>query len=191
MFSDFLSRLTQPQPDPLAEDDARLALTALLVRIARSDNDYADTEMARIDRISAQRYGLSPFEAAGLRAKAEDLEAEAPDTVRFTRAIKEAVPYDDRLGVVEALWSVVLADGQRTGEEDSLLRLVVSLLGVSDVDSALARQKGCQIVTAMLGMYDMPALQPANDRFWDLIRGHLGDGHNQLSRDPGFLGRLA
>lgn len=141
MFKDFLSRLTQPQPDPLADDDARLALTALLVRIARSDNDYADTEMARIDKISAQRYGLSPFEAAALRARAEDLEAEAPDTVRFTRAIKEAVAYDDRLAVVQAMWSVALADGQRSGEEDSLLRLVVSLLGVSDVDSARARQR--------------------------------------------------
>ena len=144
MFSDFLARLTQPAPDPLADDDARLALTALLVRIARSDNDYADTEMARIDKISAERYGLSPFEAAALRARAEDLEAEAPDTVRFTRAIKEAIAYDDRLGVVQAMWSVALADGQRTGEEDSLLRLVVSLLGVSDVDSALARQKAAK-----------------------------------------------
>nr|WP_170677580.1 TerB family tellurite resistance protein [uncultured Ruegeria sp.] len=144
MFKDFLSRLSQPQPDPLAEDDARLALTALMVRIARSDNDYADSEMARIDRISAERYGLSPFEAAGLRARAEDLESEAPDTVRFTRAIKEAVAYDDRLAVVQAMWSVALADGQRSGEEDSLLRLVVSLLGVSDVDSALARQKAAK-----------------------------------------------
>ncbi|MEX0276882.1 MAG: TerB family tellurite resistance protein [Ruegeria sp.] len=144
MFSDFLSRLTQPQPDPLADDDARLALTALLVRIARSDNDYADTEMARIDRVSAERYGLSPFEAAGLRARAEDLEAEAPDTVRFTRAIKDAVAYDDRLAVVQAMWSVALADGHRSEEEDSLLRLVVSLLGVSDVDSALARQKAAK-----------------------------------------------
>jgi uncharacterized tellurite resistance protein B-like protein len=144
MFSDFLSRLTQPQPDPLADNDARLALTALLVRIARSDNDYADTEMARIDRISTERYGLSPFEAAALRASAEDLEAEAPDTVRFTRAIKEAVAYEDRLAVVQAMWSVALADGHRTGEEDSLLRLVVSLLGVSDVDSALARQKAAK-----------------------------------------------
>lgn len=144
MFSDFLSRLTQPQPDPLVEDDARLALTALLVRIARSDNDYADTEMVRIDRISAERFGLSPFEAAALRARAEDLEAEAPDTVRFTRAIKEAIAYDDRLAVVQAMWSVALADGHRSGEEDSLLRLVVSLLGVSDVDSALARQKAAK-----------------------------------------------
>ncbi|MCX8955300.1 MULTISPECIES: TerB family tellurite resistance protein [unclassified Ruegeria] len=144
MFSDFLSRLTQPKPDPLVEDDARLALTALLVRLARSDNDYSDSEMARIDRISAERYGLSPFESAALRARAEDLEAEAPDTVRFTRAIKEAVAYENRLAVVQALWSVALADGHRTGEEDSLLRLVVSLLGVSDVDSALARQKAAK-----------------------------------------------
>ena len=144
MFSDFLSRLTQPQPAPLVEDDARLALTALLVRIARSDNDYAATELARIDRISVERYSLSPFEAASLRARAENLEAEAPDTVRFTRAIKEAVAYDDRLAVVQALWSVALADGQRTGEEDSLLRLVVSLLGVSDVDSARARQRAAK-----------------------------------------------
>lgn len=144
MFRDFLARLTEPQPDPLAEDDARLALTALLVRLARSDNDYADTEMARIDKVSAERYGLSPFEAAALRARAEDLEAEAPDTVRFTRAIKDAVAYEDRLSVVQALWSVALADGHRTGEEDSLLRLVVSLLGVSDVDSALARQRAAK-----------------------------------------------
>ncbi|SMO48871.1 TerB family tellurite resistance protein [Ruegeria faecimaris] len=144
MFSDFLSRLTQPQPAPFTDDDARLALTALLVRVARSDNDYADSEMARIDRISVERYDLSPFEAAGLRARAEDLEAEAPDTVRFTRAIKEAVAYDDRLAVVQALWSVALADGHRTGEEDSLLRLVVSLLGISDVDSAMARQKAAK-----------------------------------------------
>ncbi|WP_170455845.1 TerB family tellurite resistance protein [Ruegeria arenilitoris] len=144
MFNAFLSRLTQPQPDPLTDDDARLALAALLVRLARSDDDYADTEMSRIDKVLAERYDLSPFEAAGLRAQAEDLEAEAPDTVRFTRAIKDAVPYDHRLGVVQALWSVALADGQRSQDEDSLLRLVVSLLGVSDVDSALARQKAAK-----------------------------------------------
>ena len=144
MFNAFLSRLTQPQPAPLTDDDARLALAALLVRLARSDNDYADAEVSRIDRILAERYGLPPFESTALRAQAEDLEAEAPDTVRFTRAIKDAVPYDHRLSVVQALWSVALADGQRSGEEDSLLRLVVSLLGVSDVDSALARQKAAK-----------------------------------------------
>ena len=141
MFGELLKRLTQPEPDPLDFGDARLALTALLVRVARSDGDYDTEEIARIDRISAARYGLSPFEATALRRDAETLESEAPDTVRFTRAIKDAVPYEDRTGVIEALWQVVLADGERDEAEDALLRLVANLLGVSDVDSALARQR--------------------------------------------------
>ncbi|NVO54806.1 PhnD/SsuA/transferrin family substrate-binding protein [Rhodobacteraceae bacterium B1Z28] len=35
----------------------------------------------------------------------------------------------------------------------------------------------------MLGMYDMPTLQPANDRFWGLIRTQLGGGPSRLTRD--------
>lgn len=141
MFADFLNRLIRPEPAALAETDARLALTALLVRIARTDGDYAPSEIARIDRISAARYGLNEAQAADLRREAESLEAEAPDTVRFTRAIKAAVPYEDRRSVVEAAWSVVMADGSRAGEEDALMRLVASLLGVNDRDSNMARQR--------------------------------------------------
>jgi uncharacterized tellurite resistance protein B-like protein len=141
MFAEFLNRLTRPEPEPLPDPDSQLALTALLVRIARSDGDYAAAEVDRIDRIVATRYGLSPFEATKLRRQAEALEAEAPDTVRFTRAIKDAVPYEEREGVMEALWDVVLADDVRDHEEDALLRLVANLLGVNDRDSALARQR--------------------------------------------------
>ena len=117
MFSDFLKRLTQPDPAQLPDADARLALTALLVRIAKSDNDYAPAERAQINRIIGTRYGLNEAEIADLRSDAEALEAEAPDTVRFTRAIKDAVPYESRLDVIEALWSVVLADGTRSDDE--------------------------------------------------------------------------
>lgn len=141
MFADFLNRLTRPDPEPLPDADARLALAALLVRIARSDGTYDEAERGRIDRILATRYALSPFEAPSLRSEAEALEAEAPDTVRFTRAIKDAVPYEDREAVIEALWDVALADGERDYEEDALLRLVANLLGINDRDSALARQR--------------------------------------------------
>ena len=144
MFADFLKRLTAPEPAPLPDADARLALTALLVRVARSDGHYDADEQARIDTIAAQRYGLDPAGVATLRQDAETLESEAPDTVRFTRAIKDAVPYEARLDVVEALWQVVLADGVRAQEEDALLRLVANLLGVTDQDSARARQRVAQ-----------------------------------------------
>ena len=141
MFAEFLMRLTAPAPAPLPDTDARLALTALLVRVAKTDGSYDADEKARIDAITAHRYGLDPGNVAALRADAEQLETEAPDTVRFTRAIKDAVDYDNRLGVIEALWQVALADGVRSDEEDAVLRLVANLLGVSDRDSALARQR--------------------------------------------------
>lgn len=141
MFADLLRGLLAPEPQRLNDPDARLALAALMVRIARVDGDYSDVEINRIDRILSKRYALSPFDAIELRHKAEDLEAQAPDTVRFTRAIKDAVDYDHREGVIEALWEVVLADGTRDQEEDSLLRLLANLLGVNDRDSNLARQR--------------------------------------------------
>ena len=141
MFGEFLRRLTQPDPAPLEDSDARLALTALLVRVARSDHDYDNSERQLIEKIARNRFDLDTAEAAALLQEGEFLETEAPDTVRFTRAIKDAVPFDDRLGIVEALWEVVLADGIRSDEENALLRLVANLLGVSDTDSAMARQR--------------------------------------------------
>lgn len=141
MIADFLKRLIQPEPAPIAGGDARLALTGLLVRVAKTDGDFAASERAQILRVLDTRYGLTGDAAQTMLGDAETLEAQAPDTITFTRAIKEAVAYDDRLGVIEALWSVVLADGVREDEEDALLRLVASLLGVNDRDSAMARQR--------------------------------------------------
>ena len=144
MFGSFLKSLLEPQAEPLQDDDARLAMTALLVRLARADNEYAAAEIHRITQVIMARYELAEPEAIALRATAETLEQEAPDTVRFTRAIKDRVAYEDRIAVVEALWQVALADGNRDAEEDALLRLVISLLGFTDVDSASARRRVMQ-----------------------------------------------
>ncbi len=141
MFADLLRRLTDPAPARLPDADARLALGALLVRLARADGDYSPEEAQRILRILRTRYALNEADAAALRADCEVMEAEAPDTVRFTRAIKDAVSYEDREAVIEALWEIALADGQREAEEDALMRMVAPMLGVSDPDSARARQR--------------------------------------------------
>ena len=107
MIGDFLNRLLSAAPEPLSDTDARLAIAALLVRVARSDGDYASVEIANIDRVLATRYALTESDADALRREGEALEAEAPDTVRFTRAIKECVAYEERLAVIEALWKIV------------------------------------------------------------------------------------
>jgi uncharacterized tellurite resistance protein B-like protein len=141
MFDDVLNRLFGKSQRPLGGDDARLALAALLVRIAKSDADYAQAEIALIDDILAKRYAIDAGQAADLRAQAETVECNAPDTVRFTRAIKNAVPYEDRQDVLRALWQIVLADGHTDAEESAMLRLIAPMLGVSDRDSNLIRQQ--------------------------------------------------
>lgn len=141
MLGSLLTRLLGPAPAPLAAQDAKLALTALLVRLARTDGFYALEEVEAIDAILMERYDLDAFGAADLRRQAEDIEQTAPDTVRFTRALKEATALEEREAFLQALWSVALADGNRDSGEDSQMRMITSLLGLSDVQSALARQK--------------------------------------------------
>jgi len=142
MFDKLLKALLAPASSaPLPDSDARLALAALLVRVARTDHFYAAEEVERIEAILMNRYHLSPFEAADLRSRAEVLETQAPDTIRFTRALKDAVPIEDSAALVQALWSVALIDGARDGSEDQMLRLIANLLGLTDVESGLARQR--------------------------------------------------
>lgn len=141
MFGDILRRLTaEPDTSPMSLEDSRLALAALMVRLARQDDHYTRSEQEVIERVIRSRYGVDAAAARVLREEAERLEAEASDTVRFTRLIKDAVPYEEREGVIEALWRVALTDGVQA-EEHGLMRLVASLCGVSDVDSGLARQR--------------------------------------------------
>ncbi len=141
MFSDLLRHLTAAsETRDIHPDKSRLALAALMVRVARTDGNYTADERARIDRVLASQYRIDQGACQRLRAEAEIAEDGAPDTVQFTRLIKDAVPYEERSGIVEALWRVAAADGINA-DEHGLMRLVANLLGVSDVDSGLARQR--------------------------------------------------
>lgn len=138
MIKSFLDIFTPPQtPTDLPFPEA---FAALLVRLARADGDYAQSEIARIDQLLTLRFGYDATKVQALREAAETLEKDVGDTVRLTKPIKAAVAYEDRIDVVEALWSLSLADGARDYNEDGLMRLIVSLLGVNDRDSAFARQ---------------------------------------------------
>ncbi|WP_342772698.1 TerB family tellurite resistance protein [Paracoccus subflavus] len=126
---------------PLAPEDAEVAIAALLVRVARADDHYNAAEKGRIDDVLARMHGIDLADAAERRSVAEMIEAEAPDTVRFTRLIKDRVSPEDRAAIIHAMWQVALSDNHRDKDEESTIRLVSGLLGVTDRDSALQRQR--------------------------------------------------
>ena len=142
MAAGFFKRLLgATAPADLPERDARSAIAAVLVMAARADGAYEANEQAMVDEVLATRYGLNAAETLALRREGEDAETQSIDIYHFTKQIRAMIPIEDRIAIVEGLWRVVLADGQRDPHEDSLMRQLVDRLGLSPMDSALARQK--------------------------------------------------
>ncbi|MFN7004173.1 MAG: TerB family tellurite resistance protein [Roseinatronobacter sp.] len=128
------------RPAPVeARPKGDLSLAMLLVRAARIDGEYDPDEVALIRAALTRRFG--PERGTALLAEAEALEAQGGDTVHLTRGIKDIVPLEERGAVLQDLWRIVLSDNRRDPYEDGLMRLVTNLLGLSDRDSALARQE--------------------------------------------------
>lgn len=142
MLSDLLRRLKGDVGDqPLAAEDARIAVAALLVIAAHADHIYADAERAMIERVLADRYGVDAAGAAKLRADGEAAESASMDIYKFTALIKKAIPYEDRTSILDALWRVVLADAEREAHEEALMRRVTDLLGLDPRDNIEARRR--------------------------------------------------
>lgn len=143
MISKFLRRFVADAEDnsPLAEEEERTAVAALLVIAAHADHDYADAEKAQIERVLARRYELDPAGAAALRAEGEEAEHAAMDMYRFTSRVKQHIPYEERASVVEAMWHVVLSDKVRDPREETLMRRVTDLLGLDPRDSIDMRRR--------------------------------------------------
>lgn len=141
MLADLLRRLKGGDTAPLPPEDARIAIAALLVIAAHADHDYAEAERTQIERVLAARYGLNAEAAARLRADGEAAEASSMDLYKFTALIKRDIPYEERASVLEALWRVILSDGQRDKDEDALMRRVTDLIGLDPRESVEARQR--------------------------------------------------
>lgn len=142
MISALLRKLSAgDEKTPLTKSEERVAVAALLVSAAHVDHDYADAERTQIEAALAVRYGLSAAEATSLRAEGEAAESAATDLYRFTATIKRLIPYEERAGVVEAMWQVVLADNTREKHEDALMRRVTDLLGLDPREGIEARQR--------------------------------------------------
>ena len=133
-------RPTRPEPTaPLPGPDARLAMAALLVRMAKADKAYLFSELQQIDRVLAAQNDLNPVKAARMRASAERLEGALPNTATFARVIRDACPFEERLKLGEALWSVILADGLKHEQELEAITLMQRHLDLTPSDAPRQR----------------------------------------------------
>ena len=141
MLKKLFQAFRPPQPPALSDPDAELALGALMVRVAQSDREYQLEEISLIDRILARLYQHNAIEAAKVRASCEKLHAAAPETDTFGRLIRETTGLDERLAALDALWEVVLADGDEHEGEVKIVEDARKAMGLSYADNETARER--------------------------------------------------
>ena len=127
------------EPDP-EKRDSQVIFSSLLVRAARIDNEYSEVEKLQIDQILKDKFSLLNQEAQNIRLLGEEFEQNTVDTVQITKQIKNDIPFEERQTLAEDLWSIILADSTRSEDENSFMRTCIKLIGVNDVNSAIARR---------------------------------------------------
>jgi uncharacterized tellurite resistance protein B-like protein len=132
-FKNFVSEFVngEKHPSKFEDNDYRLAAAALLVHAAVIDGEISQSERDRLRAVIKQSFGLDDETTNELITKATAAEQESVDLYHFTRVLNRSLDEPGRARVIEMMWEIVYADGQRDELEDNLLWRAADLLGVS------------------------------------------------------------
>lgn len=134
-----LLHLSPSEFTAMPEADARHALGALLVRVAKADGAYLFQEIEEIDHLLSDLYNLNAIEAARMRAECERLEEAMPDTDALAHILACDVTSTQRDNLVTALWKVADADGQRHDSEEKVVAIATQTFGMAPEAAAALR----------------------------------------------------
>ena len=119
----------------------RIAAAALLLELAHADDEFAPEECAHIEEALGRHFDLGEEEVSELIEIAERARKQATDLHQFTSVINESYDEGQRLVLAEILWRVVLADGELSRHESSLMRKLANLLDLRPGYLAEARRR--------------------------------------------------
>lgn len=142
-LKNFVAELTRgaPQQARFGDNDYRLAAAALLIHASTIDGEVSKPERDKLHAVLKSHFGLDDDATAELIDMGTLAEHEAVDLYHFTSQLNRSLDEAGRLGIVEMMWEIVLADGRVTEFEDNLMWRAADLLGVSSRDRIALRQR--------------------------------------------------
>jgi len=123
------------------EHALRVATAVLLVEVTRADFNVELSERQRLRQLLEQQFKLSMEE---LDALLEQAEADADRLVsiqHITRLINQHYDHAMKLRVIQMMWHMVYADGEKDHYEEHLIRQVADLLYISHSEFIQARHR--------------------------------------------------
>lgn len=123
------------------EHALRVATAVLLVEVTRADFSVEQSERQKLRQLLEQQFELSGEE---LDALLEQAEADADRLVsiqHITRLINQHYDHAMKLRVIQMMWHMVYADGEKDHYEEHLIRQVAELLYISHSEFIQARHQ--------------------------------------------------
>ena len=116
----------EKEEDTVNNDKSYSNIAALLIHVAKIDENYEDKEK-EIIRKTLIELGATISNIDKLIAEASVIEENSNQILSFTREVKNA-PESDKIRIVESLWKIIYSDDNADMYETNLMRRLAGLL---------------------------------------------------------------
>ncbi len=110
------------------------ACAALLIETALADKVFNDEELASMKQTLKIVYKVEEKDIDELIDESKKKVSESTSLYEYTRLINDLCDYEDKLRLINNLWSIAFADQQLDKYEEYLIRKISDLLHVSHKD---------------------------------------------------------
>ena len=116
----------EKEEDTVNNDKSYSNIAALLIHVAKIDENYEDKEK-EIIRKTLIELGATISNIDKLIADASVIEENSNQILSFTREVKNS-PESDKIRIVESLWQIIYSDDNADMYETNLMRRLAGLL---------------------------------------------------------------
>ena len=116
----------EKEKDTVNNDKSYSNIAALLIHVAKIDENYEDKEKEIIKK-TLIGLGATISNIDKLIADASVIEENSNQILSFTREVKNA-PESDKIRIVESLWKIIYSDDNADMYETNLMRRLAGLL---------------------------------------------------------------
>ena len=140
-----LFRCQAQNPEDLPAVDTehalRVATATLLVEVAAADFVLQDSEQASMRDLLRHEFDLSAEELDAVIEQAHQQADKLVSLQHITRLLNQSFDHAMKVRVIEMMWQLVFADGNKDHYEEYLIRQVAELLYISHSEFIRARHK--------------------------------------------------
>ena len=116
-------------------------LCGLMIEAAYTDGQIDESELNKIKFSLINIFSEDPKEVDLVLTEAEKNKNNSKSLHHYTSFINKNFDDNKKLILIEALWEIVLSDGEIHDFESNLIRRLAGLLYISDVNSGNARKR--------------------------------------------------